>query len=111
VTRAAPEVVWELIADADSHNEWGPWRASGYQRPGVMSGPARTHAAARCANAAVHTFSCAPNLSDLEGIQMTTTSTGLVTTVYPALAAVPRADLITSADPRYAGAPRSWGQR
>ncbi len=42
---------------------------------------------------------------------MTTTTTGLVTTVYPELAAVPRADLITPADPWYAGAPRSWGQR
>ena len=34
VARAAPEAVWELIADASSYCEWGPWSASGYQDPG-----------------------------------------------------------------------------
>jgi uncharacterized protein YndB with AHSA1/START domain len=34
VTRAAPEAVWELVANADSYHEWGPWSASGYQSPG-----------------------------------------------------------------------------
>lgn len=31
VARAAPEVVWELVANADSYSEWGPWSASGYE--------------------------------------------------------------------------------
>jgi uncharacterized protein YndB with AHSA1/START domain len=30
-TRAAPEAVWELVANADSYSEWGPWSAGGYQ--------------------------------------------------------------------------------
>jgi hypothetical protein len=34
VTRAAPEVVWQLVADADRYHEWGPWSASGYQGQG-----------------------------------------------------------------------------
>jgi hypothetical protein len=34
-----------------------------------VGGPARTHAAERCANAAVHTFSCAPHLSDPRGVR------------------------------------------
>ena len=34
VTRAAPEAVWELVADAETYHEWGPWSASGYQSPG-----------------------------------------------------------------------------
>jgi Polyketide cyclase / dehydrase and lipid transport len=34
VARAAPEVVWELVANAASYCEWGPWSASGYQSPG-----------------------------------------------------------------------------
>ena len=34
VTQAAPEAVWELVANADSYHEWGPWSASGYQSPG-----------------------------------------------------------------------------
>jgi hypothetical protein len=34
VARAAPEVVWELVANAGSYCEWGPWSASGYQSPG-----------------------------------------------------------------------------
>jgi len=33
VAQAAPEVVWELVANADSYQEWGPWSASGYQGP------------------------------------------------------------------------------
>jgi uncharacterized protein YndB with AHSA1/START domain len=31
MARAAPEAVWELVANADSYQEWGPWNASGYQ--------------------------------------------------------------------------------
>jgi len=34
VAGAAPEVVWALVADADSYCRWGPWSASGYQSPG-----------------------------------------------------------------------------
>ena len=34
VAQAAPEVVWELVANADRYHEWGPWSASGYQNPG-----------------------------------------------------------------------------
>jgi uncharacterized protein YndB with AHSA1/START domain len=30
VARAAPQVVWELVANADTYSQWGPWRASGY---------------------------------------------------------------------------------
>ncbi len=37
VTRAAPEAVWELVADADRYHEWGPWSASGYQSPGEQA--------------------------------------------------------------------------
>jgi len=33
VTRAAPEAVWELVANADRYHQWGPWSASGYQSP------------------------------------------------------------------------------
>ena len=32
--RAAPEVVWELVANADRYSEWGPWSASGYENLG-----------------------------------------------------------------------------
>jgi hypothetical protein len=31
---AAPDVVWDLVANASSYCEWGPWSASGYQSPG-----------------------------------------------------------------------------
>jgi len=34
VARAAPEVVWELVANADSYHEWGPWSAGGYENLG-----------------------------------------------------------------------------
>jgi len=37
VARAAPEAVWELVANAGSYQRWGPWTASGYQGP---AGPA-----------------------------------------------------------------------
>src|SRR5215470_527355 len=33
VAQAAPEAVWELVADAGSYHQWGPWSASGYQNP------------------------------------------------------------------------------
>src|SRR5260221_1829204 len=29
VVRAAAEVVWELVADADSYHDWGPWSSGG----------------------------------------------------------------------------------
>src|ERR1700688_2527 len=35
--RAAPESVWALIADANTYSQWGPWSASGYERPGDES--------------------------------------------------------------------------
>ena len=37
VARAAPEVVWELVANADSYSEWGPLNASGYENPGTQA--------------------------------------------------------------------------
>ena len=33
VAQAAPKTVWELVANANSYQEWGPWNASGYQGP------------------------------------------------------------------------------
>jgi uncharacterized protein YndB with AHSA1/START domain len=35
--RAAPEVVWELVANADRYSEWGPWGASGYENLGAQA--------------------------------------------------------------------------
>ena len=29
-TRARPDAVWALLADASSYSRWGPWDASGY---------------------------------------------------------------------------------
>ena len=37
VARAAPEVVWELVANADRYSEWGPWSASGYENLGAQA--------------------------------------------------------------------------
>ena len=37
VARAAPEVVWELVANADRYSEWGPWSASGYEGLGAQA--------------------------------------------------------------------------
>ena len=34
LSQAAPEAVWELVADADSYYAWGPWSASGYENAG-----------------------------------------------------------------------------
>jgi len=31
VTGADPEVVWSLVADANSYPSWGPWTDAGYQ--------------------------------------------------------------------------------
>jgi uncharacterized protein YndB with AHSA1/START domain len=36
LAQAAPEVVWELVANADSYSEWGPWSASGYENLGAQ---------------------------------------------------------------------------
>jgi uncharacterized protein YndB with AHSA1/START domain len=37
VAQAPPEVVWELVANADSYSEWGPWSASGYEDLGARA--------------------------------------------------------------------------
>jgi uncharacterized protein YndB with AHSA1/START domain len=37
ITRADPETVWSLVADANTYPTWGPWRDGGYQPP--ASGP------------------------------------------------------------------------
>ena len=36
VAQVAPEVVWELVANADRYSEWGPWSASGYENLGAQ---------------------------------------------------------------------------
>lgn len=33
-TRATPEALWALIADATNYPLWGPWNEGGYERPG-----------------------------------------------------------------------------
>jgi uncharacterized protein YndB with AHSA1/START domain len=38
-TVADPEVVWALLADANSYSSWGPWSDSGYQP--ASEGPSR----------------------------------------------------------------------
>ena len=37
VAQAPPEVVWELVANADRYSEWGPWSASGYENLGAQA--------------------------------------------------------------------------
>ena len=37
VAQAALEVVWELVANADSYSQWGPWSASGYENLGAQA--------------------------------------------------------------------------
>ena len=32
-TRAGPEVVWSLVADANTFPQWGPWNDGGYRPP------------------------------------------------------------------------------
>jgi uncharacterized protein YndB with AHSA1/START domain len=39
-TDADLEVVWSLVADANSYSRWGPWKDGGYQPP--SAGPSRT---------------------------------------------------------------------
>jgi len=34
VARAAPQVMWGLVANADTYSEWGPWSAGGYDNLG-----------------------------------------------------------------------------
>lgn len=34
VAHATPETVWELVSDVTRYPEWGPWSATGYERPG-----------------------------------------------------------------------------
>jgi uncharacterized protein YndB with AHSA1/START domain len=38
-TDADPEVVWSLVADANSYPSWGPWNDGGYRPP--SPGPSR----------------------------------------------------------------------
>ena len=37
VAQVAPEVVWELVSNADSYSQWGPWSASGYENLGAQA--------------------------------------------------------------------------
>ncbi len=37
VAQAAAEVVWKLVANADSYSQWGPWSASGYENLGAQA--------------------------------------------------------------------------
>ncbi len=37
-TRAGPDAVWPLVADATRYAEWGPWDASGYEPSAGGSG-------------------------------------------------------------------------
>ena len=39
VTSAGPEVVWSLVADANTYPSWGPWNDGGYRPP--SPGPSR----------------------------------------------------------------------
>ena len=34
MARAAPETVWELVANAETYSQWGPWSAGGYENLG-----------------------------------------------------------------------------
>jgi len=38
-TRAGPEIVWSLVADANRYAQWGPWDDGGYRPP--SAGPSR----------------------------------------------------------------------
>ena len=38
-TRAGPEVVWSLVANADTFPQWGPWNDGGYRPP--SAGPSK----------------------------------------------------------------------
>lgn len=38
-TRAGPEIVWSLVADANTYSQWGPWNDGGYRPP--SAGPSR----------------------------------------------------------------------
>ena len=37
VAQAPPDVIWELVANADRYSEWGPWSASGYENLGAQA--------------------------------------------------------------------------
>ena len=39
ITSAHPEVVWSLVADANSYPSWGPWNDGGYEP--ASKGPSR----------------------------------------------------------------------
>ena len=106
VAPAAPEAVREL-ADASRYREREPASANGARGPGdqAADGAARTHAAERCANAAVHSFSCATDLSDPEGSPMMTTSSGLAAMPCLGLAAAWRAEVTAPGDVGCGGAP------
>lgn len=36
-TTAAPEVLWELLADSEGYSKWGPWSETGYETKGEPS--------------------------------------------------------------------------
>ena len=38
-TRAGPEVVWSLVANANTFPQWGPWNDGGYRPP--SAGPSQ----------------------------------------------------------------------
>ena len=38
-TSADPEIVWSIVADANSYPRWGPWQDGGYRPP--AAGPSR----------------------------------------------------------------------
>jgi uncharacterized protein YndB with AHSA1/START domain len=36
-TTAAPQVLWELLADSEGYSTWGPWSETGYETTGDRS--------------------------------------------------------------------------
>jgi hypothetical protein len=40
-TRATPQALWALVADATTYAQWGPWNASGYEDPNARGVGAR----------------------------------------------------------------------
>ena len=70
----------------------------------LAGGAARTHAAERCANAAIHTFGYVPNPGDPKGSQMTTASAGLAAVPCLELAAACRAKATVPGDLEFGAA-------
>jgi uncharacterized protein YndB with AHSA1/START domain len=42
-TRATPETLWTLLADATSYAQWGPWNDSGWEHPNAKGRDARRY--------------------------------------------------------------------